>query len=252
MTTRPTPDSTVVLEVIACSVADALAAERGGAHRLEVISHFEVGGLTPTLDLVKEIRSAVKLPLRVMLRESEGFEVMDEAEVTRLGQNARELSAMGVEGVVLGFLHGGKVDLELTNRILAHAPHLKATFHHAFDETDDRLCAIAELRTLQQIDRILTSGGSTDLAEQINSLSAYERTAHGEISILAGGGLDGARIKAIRDATPIREFHIGRSARVPQRITGVVSAERVRAILAGLEHERPRDDWPVTQPNLVD
>ena len=231
MTTQPPTDSPLVLEVIACSVADAVAAARGGAHRLEVISHFEVGGLTPTLDLVRKIRSAVNLPLRVMLRESEGYEVMDEAEVTRLGVKARELGAMGVEGVVLGFLRRGKVDLELTKRILAQAPHLKATFHHAFDETEDRLRAIRELRRLPQIDRVLTSGGTTDLAEQINSLSAYARAADGEIRILAGGGMDAARIKAIRDATPIREFHIGRTARVPQTISGIVSPERVKAIL---------------------
>src|SRR5215475_6492738 len=103
----------IVLEVIACSVADAIEAERGGADRLEVISHFAVGGLTPPLGLLREIRAAVSLPLRVMLREGSGYEVNDEAETERLCAMARELNATGVEGVVLGFLRDGEIDVEV-------------------------------------------------------------------------------------------------------------------------------------------
>ncbi|MBZ5592386.1 MAG: hypothetical protein LAP39_09125 [Acidobacteriia bacterium] len=63
-----------LLEVIACSVADAVAAERGGAGRLEIVRALEAGGLTPLLSLVKEIVAAVSIPVRVMLRENPGFE----------------------------------------------------------------------------------------------------------------------------------------------------------------------------------
>jgi copper homeostasis protein len=59
-----------ILETIVCSVEDAVAAERGGANRLEIISHYEVGGLTPSFDLVREVTSTVKIPARAMLRES--------------------------------------------------------------------------------------------------------------------------------------------------------------------------------------
>ncbi len=225
----------VVLEVIACSLEDAKAAERGGANRLEIISHFEVGGLTPSLDLVRKIRAAVRLPLRVMLRESEGFEVRDSTEVTRLEVIARELNVLGVDGIVLGFLRAGKVDLELTRRILVAAPDLGATFHRAFDDTEDKLNSIRDLLTLEQVDRILTSGGTTTLPQQIENLAVYDSAGAGRIRILAGGGLDRARIKAIRDATPLREFHVGRAARIPQSSAGAVSSERVREILEGLE-----------------
>ncbi len=72
-----------ILEVIVCSVADAVAAERGGANRLEIISHYEAGGLTPALELVREITVTVSIPARVMLRETEPFVVRDAAEVER-------------------------------------------------------------------------------------------------------------------------------------------------------------------------
>lgn len=105
-------DSPVTLEVIACTLDDAKEAERGGAHRLEIISHFELGGLTPSIELVKTIRDAVSLPLRVMLRESEGFEIRDTSQIARLEIIARELNALDVEGIVLGFLRSGRIDLE--------------------------------------------------------------------------------------------------------------------------------------------
>src|SRR5215831_15657597 len=73
-----------IIEIIVCSIEDAVAAERGGANRLEIISHYEAGGLTPSLDLVREITSTVKIPARVMLRESEPFVVTDEEEIERL------------------------------------------------------------------------------------------------------------------------------------------------------------------------
>jgi hypothetical protein len=73
-----------ILEIIACSVEDAIAAECGGANRLEIISHYEAGGLTPSFDLVRKITTKVKIPARVMLRESEAFVVADESEIGRL------------------------------------------------------------------------------------------------------------------------------------------------------------------------
>jgi copper homeostasis protein len=64
----------MLLEVIACSVADAIEAERGGAGRLELARELGRGGLTPSPDLVQEVRQAVAIPVRVMLRENDGYE----------------------------------------------------------------------------------------------------------------------------------------------------------------------------------
>ena len=65
------PTSVCLLEVIVSSVEDALEAEQGGAGRLEVVRSLEVGGLTPSLELVRQICQRVKIPLRVMLRCAE-------------------------------------------------------------------------------------------------------------------------------------------------------------------------------------
>jgi copper homeostasis protein len=227
--------SAFVLEVIACTVADAIEAEQGGAHRLEVISHFERGGLTPSLELVRAIQTAVRLPLRVMLRESDGYQVAGNDEVERLCSAARELAAMRVDGVVLGFLRGGKVDIELTNRILESAPALNATFHRAFDETTEPFQALAELGQCRQIDRILTSGGPGNWTEKIERLALYQKTTGGRPIILVGGGVDASVIKAIRSTTSLAEFHVGRAARVSAAVNGPVQSARVKELVAGID-----------------
>lgn len=212
-------NQTCLLEVIACTVEDAVEAMRGGANRLEIISRFDVGGFTPSLELVREIKAKVSLPLRVMLRESEGYGVAGEAEIEKLCAAARELDEIGVDGVVLGFLRGDdEIDFELTGRVLAHAPNLKATFHHAFEDVAGKLAAIEKLKKMAQIDRILAHGGKGVWAEKISCLADYASVARPEIEILAGGGVDLPIISIIRAKTPITEFHVGRAARIDGKV----------------------------------
>ncbi len=127
----------MIYEVIVCSVEDAIAAERGGAGRLEIISHYEAGGLTPSFDLVREIVEVVKIPARVMVRDEESFVITDEKKIERLCEAARSFRELPIDGFVLGFLKGDQIDHELVARVLACAPELKATFHRAFEELAD-------------------------------------------------------------------------------------------------------------------
>jgi copper homeostasis protein len=220
-----------VLEVIVSSVSDAIEAQRGGAGRLEIIRDFSRGGLTPPLELVQDILDAVTLPVRVMLREEDGYEVQSKAEIERLCDVASSLSGLHIDGVVLGFLSAGEIDIELTERVLSCAQNLPATFHHAFEEAEDPFEAIRVLKRLKQVDRILTSGGAGEWPEKIARLSRYAKEASPEIEILAGGGMGEQSIRMICQATCIREFHIGRAARVPASATGVVRSERLKALV---------------------
>jgi copper homeostasis protein len=220
-----------ILEVIACSVADAIQAQKGGASRLEVVRDLDRGGLTPSIDLVRAIRGAVHLPLRVMLRESDGFGISGETEIERLCTAAAEFSNLGVDGLVLGFLRGDEIDLELTRRVLACARGLKATFHHAFEDTANRLRAVTELKRLSQVDRILSHGGPGEWEQRMRQLASYAEAAVPELRIIAGGGIDGRVVKLLRRTTRIREFHVGRAARKDSQVDGPVVEELVRELV---------------------
>lgn len=219
-----------ILEVIACTIEDAVEAEKGGANRLEIISRFDKGGLTPAIDLVREIKSKVSLPLRVMLRESAGYEVSGVAETEKLCAAAREFHETGVDGIVLGFLRGDEIDYELTKRILNYAPNLKATFHHAFEDAKDKFATFKKLKSLPQIDRVLSHGGREAWTEKYARLESFARAAHPEIEILAGGGVDAEAIKLLKGKTSIREFHAGSAARTGGKVDKSSVEKLVRAL----------------------
>ena len=228
-----------ILEVIVCTVEDAIAAERGGANRLEVISRYDVGGLTPSFDLVREITAAVKTPARVMLRESESFVVNDQGEIEKLCDKARAFADLPIDGFVLGFLRGApggfQIDHDLVARVLACAPKLKATFHRAFEELPDPIGAIGELKRHPQIDCILSRGRGEAWAAEVPRFIAWERAARPEIGMLLGGGTDADAIKIFCKASPIRAFHLGRAVREEERIDGAVLEERVRELAELIE-----------------
>ena len=222
--------SDAILEVIVCTVADAIEAQLGGAGRLEVVRDLNRGGLTPPVGLVRAIKDAVDLPLRVMVRESDGFEISSAAEVEKLCAAAHEFSRLDVDGLVLGFLKDKTIDLDLSSRVLASAPGLKATFHHAFENTVDKLEAVTEIKKLSQVDRILSHGGPGALEERRQRLDVYARAAAPGITIIAGGGIDSCSIELLKDTTAVREFHVGRAARRDFRVDGEVQSELVRRL----------------------
>lgn len=227
-----------VLEVIACSPADALAAERGGATRLEIIRDPASGGFTPSVERVEEILNVVRIPARVILREKEDYEIGETAELDQLCSRAEEMARLPLDGLVLGFTHRDRVDLHSTTAILACAAGLRATFHHAFEAVPHPWEAISELKTVSQIDRILTHGGDGDWGERIRRLDLYRERAHPEIQILAGGGLDLERVNSIRERTQVREFHLGRAVRPRENPFGNVSELKVREFAALLQRRK--------------
>ena len=149
----------MLLEVIVQSVADARAAHEGGADRLEVVRDIDRDGLTPSADLVRAIAADVPVPLRVMVRETDGFELTGPAELDALRRAIETFAEFGVDGIVAGYVRGGRLDVETLRALLAAAPAIRATLHRAFDAVADQHTAIADARSLPQIDRILTSGG---------------------------------------------------------------------------------------------
>lgn len=241
-----------MLEVIASSVADGIAAEAGGADRLELVRDLEVGGLTPSLDLVREVLAAVRIPVRVMLREEEDFFVHGAKKTERLCQLARscaELSVDGtngtaakIDGLVLGFLTGQQdasqpphIDHTLLAQVLASAPGLHATFHRAFELLPDSPQAIEELKRYPQIDRILTSGDSKDInrewPQRLTGLAELARVAAPEIAILVGGGVERDTIEALCQKKTKVEFHVGRAVREPCTNSGAVQRVLVQKLV---------------------
>jgi copper homeostasis protein len=220
----------MLLEVIVQSVEDAVAAQAGGADRLEVVREIDRDGLTPSIDLVRSIASATRLPLRIMIRESDGFTITGAGELDVLRQAAAACADLGVDGIVVGFARGGALDVDTTAAVLSAAPRIAATFHRAFDRAVDPFAALEALRGLPQIDRVLTGGGTGDWTARCQRLEEYVARAAPGITILAGGDVDAEAVRVLAHLRAVSEVHVGRAAREPQQRSAPVSSDRVRRL----------------------
>ena len=218
------------VEVIATSVEDAVAAARGGADRLEVVRDLRRQGLTPSIDLVRQIQREVPTPLRVMVRESDGFACASSDERRALVDHAAALDALGVEGIVIGWTRHDLVDEETLGRVLQAGPSLRATFHRAFDAMPDPEGALRTLQRYPQIDHVLTGAGIGAWASRCATLARYSRWAGAQITVLPGGGIDEDAIRAVAACGCVTEVHVGRAARVRHAVDGAVSIDAVRAL----------------------
>ncbi|MFJ9347179.1 copper homeostasis protein CutC [Streptomyces sp. NPDC101237] len=217
-----------VLEVIALDAEDAVAAQAGGADRLELVTDMAADGLTPSPGTFAAIRAAVDIDLRVMLRLTDGFAAGD---VERLAGVAAELRAAGADQFVLGFLGtGGDVDLAAVERVTAELAGCRWTFHRAIDRAADRDALRKQLADLPGLDTYLTAGAATGVDEGLPTLLAEARRrgepGYGQ-TLLVGGGLRLDHLPSLL-AAGIDAFHIGGAAR-PKGWQGPVSAPAVRA-----------------------
>ncbi|MDU8996486.1 copper homeostasis protein CutC [Streptomyces mirabilis] len=219
-----------VLEVIALGVEDAVAAQAGGADRLELVTDMAADGLTPAVETFVGIRAAVDISLRVMLRRADGFAAGGAKDVDALVRLAGEMRAAGADEFVLGFLdeHGGP-DLSAVERIVAELDGCAWTFHRAIDRAADRDSLRKQLADLPGLDAYLTAGSPDGVDDGFPTLlaEAARRTEPGyEPRIMVGGGLRLDHVPRLR-AARIDAFHIGGAAR-PGGWEGPVAVAAVR------------------------
>ncbi|MFI1934558.1 copper homeostasis protein CutC [Streptomyces sp. NPDC020330] len=216
-----------VLEVIALDPADAVAAQAGGADRLELVTDMAADGLTPSRETFAAIRSAVDIPLRVMLRVADGFAAGD---IDVLVGRAREMREAGADAFVFGFLDAeGHADLVAVERLVAELDGCPWTFHRAIDRATDRDALRKQLADLPGLDTFLTAGSPAGVDDGIPTLLAEAaRTGEPgyEAQVLVGGGLHLHHLPRLR-AGGIDAFHIGGAAR-PGGWSAPVDAAAVR------------------------
>jgi copper homeostasis protein len=201
-----------LLEVIALDAADAVAAEAGGADRLEVVAEMSADGLTPSIEVVAEIHKATALPLRVMLRSHDGFGT-NPADVERLRTAAGELAAAGAEGFVLGFLTAdGDLDLAAMRAVANAVVDAPWTCHRAIDRVRDPDAAWAAVTELPGLSAVLTAGSAAGVDEGLAALRRRAGDPEAAALVLAGGGLRPDHVPPLL-AAGVRGFHVGRLAR---------------------------------------
>ena len=204
-----------LLEISVDGVEKAVAAERGGANRIELCVELSVGGLTPSRELLRSVREKVHIPVYSMIRPREGDFLYSAAEFAEMERSVGVASECGMDGVVLGILRKGfKVDVGRTRRLVDLARPLPVTFHRAFDECGDLRDALEEVIQTGAA-RILSSAGGKTALQGSAKLAELIAATRDRILILPGAGITHANIAKVRERTGAVEFHSGLGTVLP-------------------------------------
>jgi copper homeostasis protein len=197
----------ILLEACVDSVESAIAAEQGGAGRLELCADLIEGGTTPSAGMLDIVRRSVRIPVHVMIRPRGGDFCNTPAEFEVMRRDIAVAKASGADGVVFGLLTpGGEIDVERTRILTADARPLRVTFHRAFDMARDAHSSLEALIALG-IERVLTSGQEQSALEGIDLIAALVRQAGERIIVMPGGGIHERNVRKVAAQSGAREIH---------------------------------------------
>jgi copper homeostasis protein len=224
-----------ILEISVESVEAALAAERGGADRLELCANLGEGGTTPATELLRSVRERVRLPIFAMIRPRGGNFLYSDSEFAAMREAMHAARESGADGFVLGLLDAeGRVDVERARELIEQASPLPVTFHRAFDASVNLNAALDDVIATGAA-RVLTSGGKQTAPEAFGVLGELVRSAGERIVVMPGSGLHAGNIGEAVEATGAREYHAGLSSVASQAGGDLDGFEReVRKMVAAL------------------
>lgn len=216
----------VVVEICVQGIESALAAQAGGADRIELCEDLAVGGVTPSMGTIHVACRRLTIPVHVLIRPRGGNFEYSEAEFEVMQHDVAMAKSLGAAGVVLGLL---RLDRSLDRTRLAllveESHPMDVTFHRAFDAMPHGLDALDDLIDLG-VQRILTSGSAVRAVDGLARMAEIKQRTADRLVIAAGGRINEADLPAILEAG-LSEIHVGSAV-----CTGdCVDVDKVRRIL---------------------
>lgn len=224
------------LEVCTGSLTSVLHAAEGGAHRVELCSGLDEGGLTPSIGLIHAAMQVEGLKKHVLIRPRGGDFLYSEAEQDIIVEDIFAARRAGADGVVVGALTAdGEVDEEACRRFMDAAqgeyvdfaegdldeayflPPVSVTFHRAFDLCRNPHVALEKIISLG-FDRVLTSGQAATAEAGIPVLRELVEQAGDRIVIMPGCGVNPANASVILRETGATEIHASARASWPSQM----------------------------------
>lgn len=215
----------IKIEVCAGSVQSALTAQLAGAHRVELCSSLELGGITPSVATIEKTREILSIEVYVLIRPRPGdfFYSTFEFDIIKRDiifcKNVKTDDGKKVDGVVVGILQkDGQVDVERTKELVELAAPMKVTFHRAFDRAVDPFLSLEKVIETGA-HRILTSGQFENVFEGRFLLKELVEKADGRISIMPGAGVNAQNILELSKTTQAKEFHLSGKSNIKSKMT---------------------------------
>ena len=208
----------IIVEACVNSVASAIEAEKGGAHRVELCDNLYEGGSTPSAATILVTIQNIGIDLHVLIRPRGGDFLYSDLEFEVMKRDITFCKENGVKGVVLGILHdNGTVDVERTSELVNAAAPMIVTFHRAFDMVNDPVQAIEDVISTG-CRRILTSGHANKAWDGRDMISNLVSAAQGRIIIMAGSGINSENAKMLVLHTGVKEIHTSARSTFPSKM----------------------------------
>lgn len=238
--------SKVQVEICIDSIESAIAAEKGGADRVELCANLFEGGTTPSYGCIEMVRKSISIDINVIIRPRGGDFLYSDMEYEAMKKDILISKELNANGVVIGILTpDGNVDISRTKELVRLARPMSVTFHRAFDMTCDPFNALEDIISLG-IDRILTSGQERTALEGVDLLKELIDRAGDRIVIMPGGGITDRNINKILSKTGAREVHT--SAR--QKLNSKMIYRKSNVFMGGELH-MPEYEVSVADSNRV-
>lgn len=236
----------LTLEICTASVEDCIAAEQGGADRIELNCALMLGGLTPSLGCLREALAAVRLPIIAMIRPRAGGFGYSATEFKVMQRDLELALEAGAAGIAFGILNAdGTVDRERCRQIVSLCSGRQVVFHRAFDVVPDPLAALGHLIELG-VTRVMTSGQEASAYNGAARIAEFVRHAAGRIEILPAGGINRFTVADVVSRTGCTQVHASMST--SRKDPSVLARPQVSF---GGTLKPPEDEFPVTDPGGV-
>ena len=237
-------------EICANSVESCIAAQKGGAQRVELCAGIPEGGTTPSIGEIRTARKMIDIKLHVIIRPRGGDFLYSTIEKNTMIEDIYAAREAGADGLVFGALTpDGDIDLKLMKELMDASGNCPVTFHRAFDRCKDPFRALEEIIDLGAT-RILTSGQQPSAPQGAALIRQLIERSKDRIIILAGCGVNENNIRQLAQESGAHEFHFSArenirssmrysnpevlmgSADVDEYVRAVTTAERVRKTIA--------------------
>ncbi|WP_158696836.1 copper homeostasis protein CutC [Mesoplasma florum] len=198
-----------VLEVIAADIKDINIINLSNADRIEFCKELKKSGFTPDYEDIEEACKISKLPINVMVRNTDRDFCYTDAEFNQMLEDIKFINKTKANSIVIGILTpDNKIDVKRMKIVKENLnENIKITFHKAFDLVEDKIEAVKLLEDIG-ISTILTSAGNK-IDDNLKLLKQLTNST--KIEILAGGGVNWNNFTNVKECS--NSIHIGTLAR---------------------------------------
>ncbi len=198
----------ITKEACVGNLEQAMNAQKNGADRIELCARLDLGGTTPSPELIIACHKHLTIPIKVMIRPRGGNFVYSEQEIKSMLKDIEICKSLNVAEYVLGALDSqGQIDLPTMKRLSANVNDAPITFHKAIDEVSNIEKSISDLKEIPQIKSVLTSGLANTALEGRENLKKMLEYCGDQITVIVAGKVTNENINELHNYINAREYH---------------------------------------------